>query len=124
MEAATGGEDVVRFCGGLEAVLGAAGVSLQKALPCPHTGTTCSQHNVVSQSNNQQSHDGANHQGSAALVPGAEQNCCESVQQGAEPSEDSILIGTAQPEAQIDGQLSPSNQPKHQVLHMAMTLAP
>lgn len=35
VEAATGGEDVVRFCGGLKAVLGVAGIPLHKALPCP-----------------------------------------------------------------------------------------
>lgn len=47
VEAATGGEDVVRLCG-LTAVLAAAGIPLQKALPCPDLpdaqGTTSSQH--------------------------------------------------------------------------------
>ncbi len=33
VEAATGGQDVVRFCGGLHIVLRAAGLPLQKALP-------------------------------------------------------------------------------------------
>ncbi len=45
MEAATGGEDVVRFCGGLTAVLAAAAIPLQKALPCtdlPNAGHTTS----------------------------------------------------------------------------------
>ncbi len=45
MEAATGGEDVVRFCGGLSAVLAAAAIPLQKALPCadlPNAGHTTS----------------------------------------------------------------------------------
>ena len=45
METATGGEDVVRFCGGLSAVLAAAAVPLQKALPCadlPVAGHTTS----------------------------------------------------------------------------------
>ena len=35
VEAATGGEDVVKFCGGLKAVLGVASVPLHKALLCP-----------------------------------------------------------------------------------------
>ena len=35
VEAATGGQDVVRFCGGLRAILGAAGLPLGNALPCP-----------------------------------------------------------------------------------------
>lgn len=34
MEAATGGQDVITFCGGLIAVLAAVGVPLHKALPC------------------------------------------------------------------------------------------
>jgi len=45
VEAATGGEDVVRFCGGLSAVLAAAAIPLQKALPCadlPNAGHTTS----------------------------------------------------------------------------------
>ncbi len=45
VEAATGGEDVVRFCGGLTAVLAAAAIPLQKALPCadlPNAGHTTS----------------------------------------------------------------------------------
>ena len=45
MEAATGGEDVVRFCGGLSAVLAAAAIPLQKALSCadlPSAGHTTS----------------------------------------------------------------------------------
>ena len=47
VEAATGGEDVVGFCGGLTAVLAAAAIPLQKALPCADlpnaAGTTSSQ---------------------------------------------------------------------------------
>ena len=45
VEAATGGEDVVRFCGGLSAVLAAAAIPLQKALSCadaPDAGHTSS----------------------------------------------------------------------------------
>lgn len=33
VEAATGGQDVIRFCGGLTAVLAAVGIPLSKALP-------------------------------------------------------------------------------------------
>ena len=38
VEAAIGAQDVVRFCGGLRAVLGAARLPLLKALPCPVAG--------------------------------------------------------------------------------------
>ena len=33
VEAATGGQDVIRFCGGLKAVLAAVGIPLHKAIP-------------------------------------------------------------------------------------------
>lgn len=41
VEAATGGQDVIRFCGGLTAVLAAVGIPLSKALPSSQLQPSC-----------------------------------------------------------------------------------
>lgn len=50
VEAATGGQDVIRFCGGLKAVLAAVGIPLNKAQPSS-LQSTCSDNPPASQAN-------------------------------------------------------------------------
>ena len=115
VEAATGAEDVVRFCGGLEAVLGAAGLCLQKALPSQHAATSSLQPHVRSQPSNQQAREVTQAQSSAALDDSTDQGSCVSGQQGAESSRNSTQLAAAQSEALMSKEPLQCDRPKRQV---------